>query len=126
MRCTFSEQDFLSSMRTFVEPEPVPVQLIVYEEDSIFSRYVLKSCIAAWLFFIIYEILIRCDQVYSREPLCPYDDDFGKFYWYSCYGVFGGFLLIFCSVILKIFHTKKKNRRAPLILALNIVAIGNL
>ena len=100
--------------------------LTSYEDDSIAYKWWKEICWAAWLFFILFEIAIRYDQLHSVQPLCPYSDQDvdREWYWPVRYAIFGGFILVLITVIVKMLQMKKSDRKVPLLIAFHIILIG--
>lgn len=85
------------------------------------------ACISAWAFFLIFEALIGYDKYTSTQPLCPYsDEDYPSWYWYTCYGVLGAWVIIWLILLIKIIQIKQLEDKIPHIVALNIVSIGTV
>ena len=94
--------------------------------NSVLSAYCMPVCFIAWVHFIVYQSAIGYNRFYSAEPICPYSDqDFGKLYWYCCFSVLGGFVLIWLVLAFKIYLLPS-SRRTPLILAINVVSMGTV
>jgi hypothetical protein len=84
-------------------------------------------CVAAWSLFIIFELAVFLDRKYSEKPLCPHSDYyFPQWYWYSNYGVLGGFFLVLFTIIMKLLQLKAVSKRIPLLVAFNIVTMGTV
>lgn len=96
------------------------------QKDSILDRWWRPVCIYSWLMFITFEFAVGFDRLYNDNPLCPYSDkDFGNTYWNICFTCLGGFLLIFFSLVMKLFQLKG-GKRVPLLVSINIVSMGTI
>ena len=72
-----------------------------------------------------YEIAIGLDKFLSSAPLCPYADfDYMKWYWYVNYMVFGAFVFVAMTIVMKLMDTTPGPDRIPYYLTLNIVTMG--
>jgi len=70
---------------------------------------------------------LGCDKFLSSSPLCPHSDfDYGNIYWYICYGVLGGFLIVWISLLTKIIQSTPGSERVPYFTAFNIVSMGTI
>jgi len=81
----------------------------------------------SWVIFLAYEISIGCNRLFSSSPLCPHSDrNFGKFYWYSCSIVFGGFLFTWSILFTRILQSRPGNERVPYFTAFNILSMSSI
>jgi hypothetical protein len=97
-----------------------------FENDSISYKWWKEICMGAWLLFILFEIAMRYNQLYSNRPLCPFSDEgYLEWYWRVRYACLGGFVLILITLIMKLFQMKKNNKKVPLLIAFHIVTMGN-
>ena len=61
----------------------------------------------------------------NEGPLCPYNDfNYPYWYWYSNFGVFGAYILIWTALIIKIVQIESAVEKTPHLVAFNIVSIG--
>eukprot|EP01041_Mallomonas_annulata_P000687 gene687-1316_t len=94
---------------------------------TILCRWWVPACLTAWIIFVVYEIGIGFDQLYSRHPICPYSDrEYSPLYWLVNYVVLGAFLLTWIMLLMKIFQMKPGPTRVPLLTAFHIVSIGTI
>jgi uncharacterized membrane protein len=100
--------------------------LTSFEDDSIAHKWWKEVCCASWLSFILFQTVIRYNQLYSKQPVCPFsDEDVNKeWYWPIRYAILGGFILVLITVIVKMLQMKKKDKKVPLYIAFYIITLG--
>jgi signal transduction histidine kinase len=95
--------------------------------NSVLERWWLHFCVGGWTMFLIFEIAVGFDRLFSERPLCPYSDfHYPEWYWRTNYGCLGGFVLILCVIFMKLLQLKSESKRIPLLVAFNIVAMGTI
>jgi signal transduction histidine kinase len=96
-------------------------------ENSALSRWWKTIIGVAWFHFIIFQLVVGYDRLFSKKPLCPFSDaGFGEVYWYSCFCCLGAFIMICLVLLIRIVSTQLGNYRVPYILAFNVAAIGTI
>lgn len=104
----------------------VLIKKIVIANDSILDKWWKGVCVYSWITFIAFELAVGLDRLYNEYPLCPYTDiNYGVVYWNSCYACLGGFVIVLCTLIMKVFQLKG-GKRVPLLVSINIVSMGTI
>lgn len=92
-----------------------------------FRRTWRSVCTCAWSFFLIYQALIGYDKLASVKPICPYSDqDYPSWYWYTCYGVLGAFVIIWLVVLGKLSQIQALEEKVPHIVAFHVISMGTV
>lgn len=95
--------------------------------NSMLYIYYKRACVYSWIFFLLYEIFIEIDFVYSKNKICNNDYKFDVDYFYSYYVIFGAFLSTCCFVLFKMaFSCYDVHKTIPLIVVSNIILISTI
>jgi hypothetical protein len=104
-----------------------PKIVVPFESPSILTKWWLQMCVPAWLLFIIFELAVFFDRQYSKKPLCPHSDHhFPEWYWYTNFGVLGGFIVVLFVLLLKMIQSESGSKRITSLVAFNIVLMGTI
>ena len=96
--------------------------LIISEFSSLFPASVLS-----WIIFIGLELFLLFNHKFSSQPLCPNNSDkYEIWYWYSYYGIFGGFLVVCMILLMKLVRSKPGKERTLFYFTLNNVSIATI
>ena len=86
----------------------------------------MTASVAAWIFFIFYQVAIGCDKFFSVKPICSHNtiNELGSNYNIVGFVVLGGFMMVWIIVLIKIIRSKSKSERTPLIVQFNILSMS--
>ena len=95
--------------------------------DSVLFTYWKPVVSAAWTLFLSIHFFLWYDRTYNNSKFCPFtDENDNSIYWNITFVVFGGFLMIWLALLMKLLFLSHKIETVPLLVALNIVSMGTL